>query len=71
MKTWTRKDWAVAVGFVALGFVLSRILPGWLWAGIAVVGFVASLRVSSWNNRRRTPPMPPEYQPPAGSGSSS
>ena len=71
VKTWTPKDWAVAVGFVVLGFVLSRILPVWLWGGIAVVGFMASLWVSSRNNRRRARPLPPEYRPPATGGSSS
>lgn len=69
MKTWTPKDWAVATGFIALGFVLSRILPTELWLAIGTGGFVASLWWSARQNRRRIRPMPPEYRPPAGGDS--
>ena len=42
----------MAAVFVVVGFALSRVLPDWLWGGIAVVGFVASLWLSSRRNRQ-------------------
>jgi hypothetical protein len=69
------RELAVIVGLIALGFLLSRILPGWLWAALGPIGFVAILWLSirqNRANRRRQPPgrtMPPEYRAPANGGS--
>ena len=39
-REWTPKDWAVAVVVVALGFALSAVVPGWLWAFLVVVAYI-------------------------------
>jgi bacteriorhodopsin len=66
VRNWKPRDYAIAAMFAALGFFLSRVLPDWLWGGIAVAAFVASLWWSARQNRRRDQQgrdLPPEWAP--------
>ena len=62
MRQWKPRDYAVAAAFIVLGFALSHFLPGWLWGGIAVAGFVVSLWLSGRQNRHRQE-VPPDWTP--------
>jgi hypothetical protein len=62
MRSWKSRDYVVAAAFVVLGFALSRVLPEWLWGGIAVAGFIGSLWLSARQNRRRQH-VPPGWTP--------
>jgi hypothetical protein len=55
VSSWKPRDFAIAAVFIVLGFALSRVLPDWLWGGVALAGFVGSLWLSSRRNRRRQP----------------
>ena len=66
MSSWRARDFGMAAVFIVIGFALSRFLPDWLWGGIAVAGFVASLWLSARRTRQRqqvsrdwTPGSPP------------
>ena len=64
MRNWKPRDYAIATMFAVLGLALSRVLPDWLWGGIAVVGFVASLWWSARQNRQREQQgreLPPDW----------
>lgn len=66
MRHWKPRDYALAALFAVLGIALSRVLPGWLWGGIAVVGFAASLWWSARQNRQREErprQVPPDWTP--------
>ena len=52
----------MAAVFIVLGFALSGVLPDWLWGGVAVAGFVASLWRSARRNRQR-PPVSRDWTP--------
>jgi hypothetical protein len=45
----------MAAVFIVLGLALSRVLPDWLWGGVALAGFVGSLWLSARRNRQRQP----------------
>ncbi len=62
MSSWKSRDFGVAAVFIVLGFALSRVLPDWLWGGIAVTGFVASLWLSARRNRQG-PPVSRDWTP--------
>jgi len=55
VSSWKPRDFGLAAVFIVLGFALSRVLPDWLWGGVAVVGFVGSLWLSARRNRQRQP----------------
>lgn len=52
----------MAAVFILIGFALSRVLPDWLWGGVAVAGFIASLWLSARRNRER-PPVSGDWTP--------
>ena len=62
MRQWKPRDYAVAPLFIGLGLALSRVLPDWLWGGVAVAGFAGSLWLSAGQNRRRRE-IPPGWTP--------
>jgi len=55
VSSWKPRDFGLAAVFIVLGFALSRVLPDWLWGGVALAGFVGSLWLSARRNRQRQP----------------
>lgn len=66
MRNWKPRDYALAALLAAIGSAIAWVLPGWLWGGIAVVGFGASLWWSARQNRQREQQareLPPDWEP--------